>query len=185
MILLLQLGQTTILMVIWIFYWQVITTQVQILKAGQEFTLTLVESSLADTSNTLPAPRAAGDRGGTFSWFDLDGEGDLDYFIAGQYFVPGGNGLVEAQMHVYRNDVVDLNEAPTMPTGLTANVISESNVLFSWNPSSDDHTPSPAITYDLVVVRTGTHVPIGKNGNLILTRLPEPGNISAVIQNGQ
>jgi photosystem II stability/assembly factor-like uncharacterized protein len=136
----------------------------------------------ADTANTLPAPRASGDRGGTFSWFDLDGEGDLDYFIAGQYFVPGGNGLVEAQMHVYRNDVVDLNEAPTVPTGLTVNVLYENNVRFTWNSSTDDHTPSPAITYDLVVVRTGTHVPIGKNGNLILTRLPEPGNISAVIE---
>jgi photosystem II stability/assembly factor-like uncharacterized protein len=135
-----------------------------------------------ESGNELPAPRAAGDRGGTFSWFDLDGEGDLDYFIAGQYFVPGGNGLVEAQMHVYRNDVIELNEAPTIPTGLTATVQSENNVLFSWIPSSDDHTPSPAITYDLVVVRTGTHVPIGKNENLILSRLPEPGNISAVAE---
>jgi len=97
--------------------------------------------------------------------------------------VPGGNGLVEAQMHVYRNDVLDLNDAPTKPTGIQATVQSENNVIFSWIPSSDDHTPSPAITYDLVVVRTGTHVPIGKpNGatNTILTRLPEPGNISAV-----
>jgi len=139
----------------------------------------------ADTANTLPAPRASGSRGGTFSWFDLDGEGDLDYFIAGQYFVPGGNGLVEAQMHVYRNDVIDLNEAPSIPTGLIATVQSENNVVFSWNPSSDDHTPSPAITYDLVVVRTGTHVPIGKmNGieNPIITRLPESGNISAVTE---
>ncbi len=139
----------------------------------------------ADTANTLPAPRASGSRGGTFSWFDLDGEGDLDYFIAGQYFVPGGNGLVEAQMHVYRNDVLDLNEAPSIPTGLIATVQSENNVIFSWIPSSDDHTPTPAITYDLVVVRTGTHVPIGKlNGvtNTILARLPEPGNISAVAE---
>ncbi|MCK7520679.1 MAG: VCBS repeat-containing protein [Ignavibacteriales bacterium] len=79
----------------------------------------------ADTANTLPAPRARGDRGGTFSWFDLDGEGDLDYFIAGQYFVPGGNGLVEAQMHVYRNDVLELNEAPSIPTGLEVTVQSE------------------------------------------------------------
>jgi len=137
----------------------------------------------ADTANTLPAPRASGSRGGTFSWFDLDGDGDLDYFIAGQYFVPGGNGLVEAQMHVYRNDVVELNEAPTIPTGLTATVQIENNVVFSWIPSSDDHTPTPAITYDLVIVRTGTHVPIGKGNeseNPILTRLPEPGNISAV-----
>ncbi|MCB1318249.1 MAG: VCBS repeat-containing protein, partial [Leptospiraceae bacterium] len=57
-----------------------------------------------DSGNELPAPRASGSRGGTFSWLDIDGEGDLDYFIAGQYFVPGGGGLVEAQMHIYRND---------------------------------------------------------------------------------
>ncbi len=137
----------------------------------------------ADTANTLPAPRASGSRGGTFSWFDLDGEGDLDYFIAGQYFVPGGNGLVEAQMHVYRNDVLDLNEAPTIPTGLTAMIQTENSVILSWIPSTDDHTPAPALTYDLIIVRNGTHVPIGKsNGvtNTFLTRLPEPGNISAV-----
>jgi len=138
----------------------------------------------ADTANTLPAPRASGDRGGTFSWFDLDGDADLDYFIAGQYFVPGGNGLVEAQMHVYRNDVLELNEAPTIPTGLEATLLSENSVLLSWLPATDDHTPSPAITYDLVIVRNGTHVPINKgNGsNSILTRLPEPGNISAVTE---
>ncbi|OGU78823.1 MAG: hypothetical protein A2W11_11905, partial [Ignavibacteria bacterium RBG_16_35_7] len=139
----------------------------------------------ADTANTLPAPRASGDRGGTFSWFDLDGEGDLDYFIAGQYFVPGGNGLVEAQMHVYRNDVLELNEAPTSPTGLEAMILSENAVLLSWLPATDDHTPAPAITYDLVIVRIGTHVPINKMNevaNTILTRLPEPGNISAVTE---
>lgn len=137
------------------------------------------------SENELPAPRTMGDRGGTFSWFDLDGEGDLDYFIAGSYFVPGGNGLVEAQMHAYRNDVLDLNEAPNSPTGLEATVQSENSVLLSWLPATDDHTPGPAITYDLVIVRNGTHVPIGStNGpsNVILTRLPEPGNISAVTE---
>ncbi len=134
----------------------------------------------ADTANTLPAPRASGDRGGTFSWFDLDGEGDLDYFIAGQYFVPGGNGLVEAQMHLYRNDVLDQNEAPLIPTGLTAALQSENSVIFSWTPSTDDHTPIPAITYDIIVVRVGTHTPMNGGMNTILARLPEPGNISAV-----
>ena len=138
-----------------------------------------------DTSNTLPAPRAAGDRGGTFSWFDLDGEGDLDYFIAGQYFVPGGNGLVEAQMHVYRNDAPGQNEAPLVPTDLTATVQVDSTVLLSWTASSDDHTPGPAITYDLVVIRKGSHTPTKLNDfleNAVLTRLPEPGNISAVTE---
>jgi len=139
----------------------------------------------ADTANTLPAPRAAGDRGGTFSWFDLDNDGDLDYFIAGQYFVPGGNGLVEAQMHVYRNDDANLNDAPTSPTGLNATVIGNNSVNLSWISASDDHTPTPAITYDIVVVRKGTHTPTSPGDSFInnlgiTTRLPEPGNISAV-----
>jgi hypothetical protein len=143
---------------------------------------------LADTANTLPAPRAAGDRGGTFSWLDIDGEGDLDYFIAGQYFVPGGNGLVEAQMHVYRNDSPGQNNAPSNPSGLNAVTQNDGSVILSWIAPSDDHTPTPAITYDIVIVRKGTHTPTrpGEIFNSIpaspLTRLPEPGNISAVTE---
>ena len=142
----------------------------------------------ADTANTLPAPRAAGDRGGTFSWFDIDGEGDLDYFIAGQYFVPGGNGLVEAQMHVYRNDSPGQNNAPFSPTDLNTVIQIDSTVLLTWTASSDDHTPTPAITYDIVIVRKGTHTPtrpgddFNFNSASPITRLPEPGNISAVTQ---
>ncbi|MFO7524012.1 MAG: YCF48-related protein [Ignavibacteriaceae bacterium] len=132
----------------------------------------------SESGNELPAPRAAGTRGGTFSWFDIDNDGDLDYFIAGQYFVPGGNELVEAQMHVYRNDAQGQNNAPTTPSGLDATVQSDNSVLLSWNPSSDDHTPSASLTYDLVVVRKGRHTP-SDNFN---TRLPEPGNISAVLE---
>lgn len=130
----------------------------------------------SESDNVLPAPRASGDRGGTFSWFDLDGDGDLDYFIAGQYFVPGGNGLIEAQMHVYRNDAAGQNNAPTTPTGLEAIIQSDNTVLLSWNPSTDDHTPSAALTYDIIVIRKGRHTP----SDSINTRLPEPGNISAV-----
>jgi len=141
----------------------------------------------ADTANTLPAPRAAGDRGGTFSWFDLDGEGDLDYFIAGQYFVPGGNGLVEAQMHVYRNDSPGQNDAPSNPPGLNAVTQNDGSVILSWIAPSDDHTPTPAITYDIKIVRKGTHTPTKPGDSFeinqaTLTRLPEPGNISAVTE---
>jgi hypothetical protein len=102
-----------------------------------------------DSGNELPSPRASGDRGGTFSWFDLDGEGDLDYFVAGQYFVTGGNGLVEAQMHVYRNDVTGQNIAPSTPTDLTASLVGENGVQLSWLAASDDHTPFSALTYEL------------------------------------
>jgi len=127
-----------------------------------------------DSGNDLPAPRASGSRGGSFTWLDIDGERDLDYFIAGEYFVPGGNGLIEAQMHLYRNDVPGQNAAPSAPTGLVANVAG-SDVLLSWNPSSDDLTPTEALTYDLDVFRNGVLVPRPK-------RQPEPGNVSSVTE---
>jgi len=128
-----------------------------------------------DSGNELPSPRAWGDRGGTFSWLDIDGEGDLDYFIAGQYFVPGGNGLVEAQMHLYRNDAQGQNAAPLTPTGLSVSQVSDSSALLSWLPGIDDHTASEALTYDLKLFRD--NVPV-----TIPTHTPEPGNISAVTE---
>ncbi len=127
----------------------------------------------ADSGNVLPAPRASGDRGGTFSWLDIDGEGDLDYFIAGQYFVPGGNGLVEAQMHVYRNDAAGQNAAPSAPSGLVGAVQDSGAVVLSWNSASDDHTPVAALTYDINLFRNG--VPVAAT-----RRLPEPGNVGSV-----
>jgi photosystem II stability/assembly factor-like uncharacterized protein len=141
----------------------------------------------ADTSNTLPAPRAAGDRGGTFSWFDLDNDGDLDYFIAGQYFVPGGNGLVEAQMHLYKNDAPGQNDAPINPSGLNAVINNDGSITLFWIGPIDDHTPTPALTYDIKIVRKGTHTPTSPENfyvnNLFRSiRLPEPGNISAVTE---
>lgn len=137
--------------------------------------------NFTDSENELPAPNAAGSRGGTFSWFDIDNDGDLDYFIAGQYYVPGGNGLVEAQMHVYRNDSPGQNNAPSTPTGLTVTHQNDNTVLLSWQPANDDHTPAASITYDVRVVRKGTHVPSNPQGG-ILVRIPEPGNVSAVNQ---
>lgn len=120
----------------------------------------------------LPAPHASGDRGGTFSWLDIDNDGDLDYFIAGEYFVPGGNGLVEAQMHLYRNDAPLANMAPSTPGGIVTTV-GETGILFRWDEAYDDHTPMTAITYDLEIYRDNLPVSVP-------VRLPEPGNVSAV-----
>ena len=127
-----------------------------------------------DSGNELPAPRASGSRGGSFSWLDLDGEGDLDYFIAGQYFVPGGNGLIEAQMHIYRNDVDGQNAAPSIPGFLTSQVAGDTVVL-GWNPAFDDFTPADALTYDLRLYSDGSPASIPRG-------LPEPGSVSAAGQ---
>lgn len=126
-----------------------------------------------DSGNELPAPLASGDRGGTFSWMDIDGEGDLDYLIAGQYFVPDGNGLVESQMHLYRNDASGQNEPPLAPVGIEVTHPALNNAFFSWLPGSDDHTPVNALTYSLELFRN--NIPV-----VMPARLPEPGNISAV-----
>lgn len=107
------------------------------------------------------------------AWADFDG--DLDYFIAGQYFVPGGNGLVEAQMHIYRNDSPGQNFAPMSATQLNEVQIGNNTVMISWDPGSDDHTPVVALTYDLELFRD--NVPV-----TLPNRTPEPGNVSAVNQ---
>lgn len=128
-----------------------------------------------DSGNELPAPHASGDHGGAFSWLDIDGEGDLDYFVAGEYFVPGGNGLLEAQMHLYRNDTPGQNDAPSTPTGLSVTQVSDSTVVLTWLPGLDDHTPSAALTYDMDVFRDNLPVSVPM-------RTPEPGDVSAATE---
>jgi hypothetical protein len=142
---------------------------------GRARIYTNTNGTFTDSGTELPSPRAWGDRGGTFSWEDIDGDGDLDYFVAGQYFVPGGNGLVEAQMHLYRNDTPGQNSAPVTPTGLSFTQVSDNSALVSWLPGSDDHTPSDALTYEMKLFRN--NVP-----QTAPAHTPEPGNVSAVTE---
>ena len=121
----------------------------------------------------LPAPISSIGRGGTFTWLDLDGDGDLDYLVAGAYYVPGGNGLVEARMHLYRNEAGTENLAPTVPTGLTAVPGDGGVVALSWSPADDDSTPPESITYDLDLRLVG-------GSAMSAERPPEPGDVSAV-----
>lgn len=119
----------------------------------------------------LPAPIGSIGRGGAFTWFDLDGDGDLDYLIAGAFFVPDGNGLVEAKLRLFQNASAGLNAPPESPDGLRSEPAAE-GIALAWNPASDDHTPSAQLTYDLELWRDGVPVTLPE-------RLPEPGNVSA------
>ena len=130
-----------------------------------------VGGTFVDSGNQLPAPRAMGFSGGSFGWLDLDGEGDLDYFIAGSYFVPGGNGLIETQMHVYRNTAPAQNQAPSAPASLVSEVDANGSVVLGWNPGNDDLTPVAALTYEVSI--HGNAIP-GSTAR----RSPEPGSMN-------
>ncbi|MBN8481410.1 MAG: VCBS repeat-containing protein [Xanthomonadales bacterium] len=119
----------------------------------------------------LPAPVDSIGRGGTFTWFDIDGDGDLDYLVAGAYYVEGGNGLVEAQMHLYRNQTAAANAAPAAPASAGATA-SGDGVLLSWLAPADDHTPAAQLTYDLEITAAAAAIPLSR-------RLPEPGSIGS------
>jgi hypothetical protein len=123
----------------------------------------------------LPAPIGSVGNGGSFTWFDVDDDGDLDYFVAGAYYVDSHSGLVEAQMHLYRNDALVLNAAPDAPTGMMASVNGDT-VDLAWDAAADDGTAAAAITYQLEV-RPQADVVEALGGR---HRLPEPGNVSAV-----
>jgi len=129
-------------------------------------------------SEPLPAP-IAGNAGGAFTWFDVDADGDLDYFVAGGYYVPGGNGLIEARTQLFRNGAMAANAAPGAPAGLHAS-ISGHNVTLGWNPSTDDRTPQTAMTYEFGASRATAGALDDAFDALVLAprALPQAGNVS-------
>lgn len=73
-----------------------------------------------------------------------------DNFQAGSYVSPVEWGTVG---NLFLNDTQeDANLPPSAPLGLAASV-SGTEINFSWQPASDDHTPVPGLTYNLHIER--------------------------------
>ncbi len=126
---------------------------------------------------SLPAPNF-GNTGGAFTWFDIDGDGDLDYFVAGGYYVPGGNGLIESRAQLFRNDAPGHNAAPSAPTNLQASVGADA-VMLSWNASNDDGTPAASLSYELQLTGGGAPRPgLSGSAEAVAGLIPQPGNVS-------
>jgi hypothetical protein len=73
---------------------------------------------------------------------DYDYDGDVDVMLFGTL----STRVLFAQE--YRNEIAQPNQGPSAPTGATAVVVGNS-VELSWSASTDDHTPSAGLTYNV------------------------------------
>ncbi len=74
------------------------------------------------------------------AWGDFDNDGDLDLAAQGTF------------SHLYTNNSSVQNLAPQAPENLRV-TFRDTLTILSWSPARDDHTPAPALTYN---VRVGT-----------------------------
>ena len=86
---------------------------------------------------------------GTAHFADWSGDGLPDYFVSTSSF----SGAA-----VMRRNPGPANAAPGAPAGLVATPLGDGSVRFSWQPASDDTTPSAALTYQ---IRVGTSAGAG------------------------
>ncbi|GMQ82121.1 MAG: hypothetical protein BMS9Abin05_1564 [Rhodothermia bacterium] len=79
-------------------------------------------------------------------WADFDGDNDIDVLVTGL------NLTSTPFTKLYRNVSRLVNTPPLPPDGLSA-IVGSGEATLSWNPGSDVHTATPALTYSL---RVGT-----------------------------
>lgn len=83
---------------------------------------------------------------------DFDNDNDLDLVLCGN----SGDNLM---CKIYRNECLDQNTLPTIPTNLNS-IINGNDVTFFWNKSEDFETPADGLTYNLVIGTSPSNVNI-------------------------
>ncbi|RMG29234.1 MAG: hypothetical protein D6732_17790, partial [Methanobacteriota archaeon] len=101
---------------------------------------------------------------------------NLDFVLTGV-----NNNLNGYSSLVMNTMIPDLNQPPSTPQNLKAEVTPDS-IVFSWDASTDDHTPSAALTYNL---RIGTSSGQGnikpshtKDNILLVARVGNVGHVT-------
>lgn len=90
---------------------------------------------------------------------DIDNDGDLDIYFAGQPrdVISGAiinSGLIIRNQTIPDKQLSSLNQPPSVPVGLNANQ-DQSGLHLTWNPSTDDHSKSSSLTYDIKITGNG------------------------------
>jgi hypothetical protein len=93
----------------------------------------------------VPVAGLAGNFDNSVAWGDYDGDGRVDFLIAGT--AQGG-----AVSELWHNDALAANSPPVAPADLSASV-SATTVNLNWDAPGDDNTPPVGLTYN---VRLGT-----------------------------
>jgi PKD repeat protein len=107
----------------------------------------------------------------SFQWGDYDNDSRLDILLVGY--------STDRQTKIYHNDSPNLNAPPSQPDNLLA-AMDEDNLIISWQPPNDDHTPSSGLSYNFA---------LGTDPDSLLLfcpmsdpdtgyrRIPQPGNV--------